>query len=106
MTKEPETVQAFLAEVTRQQGADARLDGAIARFKRELTNPSTLEVGARRLVEQMALLWQGALLVQYGQPAVADAFCASRLAGDWGRAFGTLPAGTDFPAIIARARVS
>lgn len=106
MAKEPETVEAFLTEVTRQQGADARLDGAITSFKRELTNPSTLEVGARRLVEQMALLWQGALLIQYGHPAVADAFCASRLAGDWGRAFGTLPAEADFPAIIARARMS
>ena len=35
-------------------------------------------------------------------PAVADAFCASRLDGDWGGAFGTLPAGTDFETIITR----
>jgi putative acyl-CoA dehydrogenase len=33
---------------------------------------------------------------------VADAFCASRLAGDSGLAFGTLPAGTDFGRIIER----
>ena len=43
----------------------------------------------------MALTLQGALLVRHGDPAVADAFCASRLAGDWGHAFGTLPAGID-----------
>ena len=50
----------------------------------------------------MALALQGSLLVRYGDPAVADAFCASRLRGDWGRAFGTLPAGVDFGAIIER----
>jgi putative acyl-CoA dehydrogenase len=33
---------------------------------------------------------------------VADAFCMSRLAGDAGYAFGTLPAGTDFERIIER----
>jgi putative acyl-CoA dehydrogenase len=85
---------------------DARLDAAVERFKGELSDFSGIEVRARRLVEQMALILQGALLLQYGQPAVAGAFCASRLAGDWGRAFGTLPAGTDFAAIIERARVS
>ena len=37
-------------------------------------------------------------------PAVADAFCASRLGGDGGLEYGTLPAGTDFGAIIERNR--
>ncbi len=105
MAKEPASVQAFLSEVTRAEGADARLDAAATRLKQELSDLSNLEVRARRLVEAMALLWQGALLVQYSPPAVAGAFCASRLAGDWGHAFGTLPAGTDFASIIERARV-
>ena len=106
MAKEPASAQAFLAEVTRAQGMDARIDAAIERLKRELSDFSNIEIRARRLVEQMALVLQGAQLVQYGQPAVADAFCASRLAGDWGRAFGTLAVGTDFAAIIERARVN
>ncbi len=55
--------------------------------------------GARRTVERMALVLQGSLLVRHGHPAVADAFCASRLGGDWGAAFGTLPAGVDMAAI-------
>ena len=50
----------------------------------------------------MALALQGSLLVRFGDEAVADAFCASRLAGDGGRAFGTLPAGTDFKRIVER----
>ena len=52
----------------------------------------------------MALALQGSLLVRHAPPAVADAFCASRLHGDQGLAFGTLPAGTDFEAVIGRHR--
>ncbi len=47
---------------------------------------------------------QGSLLVRHGDPAVADAFCASRLGGDGGLEYGTLPAGTDFGAIVERNR--
>ena len=42
------------------------------------------------------------LLIRYGDPAVADAFAASRLTGDWGHAFGTLPSGADLGRIIER----
>ena len=62
-----------------------------------------LEFDARNLVESMALAWQGALLVQHAPTVVADAFCASRLGGSSHRHYGTLPAGVDAAAIIARA---
>ena len=104
MAKEPESVQALFTEVTQASGADVRLDAAITKLKHELSDLSHIEIRARRLVEQMALVLQAALLVQYGHPAVADAFCATRLAGDWGRVFGTLPVGTDFAAIIKRSQ--
>ena len=52
----------------------------------------------------MALCLQGSLLVRHAPGAVADAFCAARLAGDGGLEYGTLPAGTDFEAIIARSQ--
>ncbi len=52
----------------------------------------------------MALCLQGSLLVRHGDPAVADAFCASRLGGDGGLEYGTLPAGVDYESIIARSR--
>ena len=54
----------------------------------------------------MALALQASLLVRFGDEAVADAFCASRLGGDGGRAFGTLPPGVDFARIIERHSVS
>jgi putative acyl-CoA dehydrogenase len=52
----------------------------------------------------MALVLQGSLLVRYAPPAVADAFCASRLGGDWGAAFGTLPHTLDLASVVERAR--
>jgi putative acyl-CoA dehydrogenase len=56
------------------------------------------------VVERLALALQGSLMVRHAAPAVAEAFLATRLAGDWGRAFGTLPAGIDCPAIVDRHR--
>jgi putative acyl-CoA dehydrogenase len=103
LAREPQAVEAFLDEAGTAVGADARLDAAVADVKRELADTSEVEVRARRLVERMALVLQGSLLVRYAPPAVADAFCASRLGGDWGYAFGTLPPGVDSRAIVERA---
>jgi putative acyl-CoA dehydrogenase len=97
---EPESLDAFLAEVELAAG-EPRLDAWVAKLKDEL--PHADELGARRLVERMALALQGSLLVRHAPPEVADAFCASRLAGDWGRAYGTLPSGLDLDAIVTRA---
>jgi putative acyl-CoA dehydrogenase len=102
MARTPPALEAFLAEVDAAQGADARLDGFAAELREELTDLEDVESRARRVVEWMALALQGSLLVRYGDPAVADAFCASRLDGDAGRAFGTLPSGADFGRIIER----
>jgi len=54
----------------------------------------------------MALVLQGSLLVRNAPAAVADAFCATRLAGDWGHAFGTLPRGTDLAVLVDRSRAA
>ncbi|MEU5261204.1 acyl-CoA dehydrogenase family protein [Amycolatopsis sp. NPDC021455] len=105
MGRQPESVAAFFAEVEQATGGDARLDDAVDRVRKELTDLGGIEYRARRLVEAMALVLQGSLLVRHGHPAVADAFCASRFGGDWGIAFGTLPAGVDTGAIIERATV-
>jgi putative acyl-CoA dehydrogenase len=101
--REPHALEAFLDEAGAASGADARLDAALAALKRELDDAADVEVRARRLVERMALVLQGSLLVRYAPPAVADAFCASRLGGDWGYAFGTLPPGIDTQTIVDRA---
>ncbi|HZL48272.1 MAG TPA: acyl-CoA dehydrogenase family protein [Solirubrobacteraceae bacterium] len=100
----PRALEVFLAEVELAHGADARLDAHVARMKSQFTDPATLESRARRVVEGMALALEGSLLVRNAPPAVADAFCASRLGGDGGLEYGTLPAGSDFETIIARSR--
>jgi putative acyl-CoA dehydrogenase len=104
MAHGPEAVEAFFAEVDGARGTDPRLDAFTARVREELGDFAAVETRARRLVEHLALALQGSLLVQHGDPAVANAFLASRLAGDHGLAFGTLPAGVDFVRIIERAR--
>ncbi|MGW0421328.1 acyl-CoA dehydrogenase family protein [Streptomyces sp. NPDC003015] len=101
LRREPDTAQALFGELALAQGADARLDTAVARLKDLLVTAS--EAGARRLVEYMALTLQASLLVRHAPPAVADTFCASRLGGDWGHAFGTLPDAADLDAILGRA---
>ncbi|MFC8178588.1 acyl-CoA dehydrogenase family protein [Rhodococcus sp. NPDC057297] len=102
LAKQPDVVEAYFAEVTSAAGADSRLDDAIARVGKELADTGDMEYRARRVVELMALVFQGSLLVRHGDPAVADAFCASRLGEDWGGVFGTLPTGLDTAAIVAR----
>lgn len=102
LVKQPDSVEAYFTEVGHAAGADSRLDDAVSRLGKELADRSDIEYRARRVVELMALVLQGSLLVRHGDPAVADAFCASRLGEDWGGAFGTLPTGVDTAAVLAR----
>lgn len=103
MAREPHTVEVFLEEAALAAGSDARFDDALARLTKELSDHDDIELRARRIVEQMALVLQGSQLLQHAPSAVADAFCATRLDRDWGDAFGTLPSGLDLDPIIERA---
>ena len=104
MQREPAAVNAFLQEVGKARGADHRLDGAIKDLLTELADLDGVEGRARRLVERIALVLQGSLLVRFAPPETADAFCASRLGGDWGNAFGTLPHTLNLASVVERAR--
>ncbi len=105
MAKEPHTLDAFLAEAELAAGEDHRYDSALDRLKKELTSFDDIQFRARRIVEQMALVFQASQLLQHAPAAVADAFCASRLHRDWGGALGTLPTGLDLDPILERATV-
>jgi putative acyl-CoA dehydrogenase len=102
LTRSPRSLEVFLHEVRRADGADARLDARVRELEGQFADPATLETRARRVVESMALCLQGSLLVRHAPPAVADAFCGSRLADEGGLEYGTLPAGSDFEGIISR----
>jgi putative acyl-CoA dehydrogenase len=103
LARQPDALEAFFAETGLAAGADRRFDEAAARLRGELADPQEAESRARRIVESMALLLGGSLLLRHGDRAVADAFCATRLGGDWGNVYGTLPRGVDTSAILARA---
>jgi putative acyl-CoA dehydrogenase len=102
LSRAAEAADALRAELTPVRGADARLDAFLATLDATLAARPD-EGQARRLAERIVLALQGALLVRFAPPAVADAFCASRLQGDHGGSFGTLPAAIDGRAIIERA---
>jgi putative acyl-CoA dehydrogenase len=104
LRREPGGLDACLTEIGRSHGADHRLDRAVKDLFTELADLSDVEGRARRLVERLALVLQGSLLVRYAPAEVADAFCASRLGGDHGASFGTLPTGLDLTSIVERAR--
>jgi putative acyl-CoA dehydrogenase len=104
---------ALMTELGAAAGANAPLDGALAGLKAQvagLAGATSLEAQheARLLAGRIAVTLAAALLVRHAPAAVADGFCASRFgpqapAGP-GAPFGTLPAGLDLTAIIARAR--
>ncbi|RTD98168.1 isovaleryl-CoA dehydrogenase [Variovorax atrisoli] len=98
-----DAVAALEKELAPARGQHAALDRLADALPARIEAMAS-EAEARRLAQDVALAVQAALLVQTAPPAVAHAFCASRLAGDWGHAFGTLAAGTDFDSIIQRAQ--
>ncbi|MBV8933439.1 MAG: hypothetical protein JO285_12915 [Kutzneria sp.] len=95
-----------MAELSLARGANVHLDAAVKRIGTELADLDGVAARSRRLVELMALTLQGSLLVRHAPSVVADAFCATRLGGDWGHTFGTLPASADVTAILDRAALS
>jgi len=103
MWKEPEGLPAFLKEVELAHGGDSRLDSHVRELKGSLASlGEDAQWRARKLVEDLGLALQGSLLVRHAPAGVADAFCASRLGGEAGHAYGTLPAGVDSAAIVDR----
>ncbi len=103
IANEPQSLEALWAEIDAGRSGDRRLDKAASHLRDNWTRLAGEPTQARRLVEQLALVLQGSLLVRHSPAEVAEAFCATRLAGDWGRAFGTLPSRVQFRTIIDRA---
>ncbi|HSM77524.1 MAG TPA: hypothetical protein VLT57_07860, partial [Bryobacteraceae bacterium] len=100
--KDPKSLDSVLQEAALAKGADRRFDTYLDELTTTLRQDLT-EAGARRIAERLALVLQASLLIRHSPSEVADAFCVSRLGGDWGRTAGTLPAGIDFRGIIQRA---
>jgi putative acyl-CoA dehydrogenase len=95
--REPEAVEVLRAEIGLARGAHAALDAWLA-----AAPPALVEGNARRVVEHYAVGMMASLLLRYAPGAVAAAFCETRLRGDYGMAFGTLPEGVKRREILER----
>jgi putative acyl-CoA dehydrogenase len=103
MHKAPAAIEAYFSELALARGANAELDRAVDALQRDFGDAADLEYRARAIVDRMALALQASLLVRHSPAFVADAFCASRLAGTGQHNFGALERASDCAAIIARA---
>jgi len=109
LAKDPDSVEALIAEVRHENGADQRLDNFISDVETSLmqarSHPES-EAQARRLAEKLALALQAQLVLRHSKPAVADAFLTTRLNGNHGCIYGTLPASTDVKTILEQELIS
>ncbi|MDF0528715.1 acyl-CoA dehydrogenase family protein [Tsukamurella sp. 8F] len=108
ISRQPEVLGVFYDEVRTATGTDPRFDAAMRSIERtladvDLTDLDALQYRTCRIVGDMAALLQGSLLLRFGHPSVADAYTATRLAGDRGDVLGTLPIGVDTTTLIDRA---
>ena len=95
LRRQPETIAAYVREIEPMADHAPHIVASLQQ--------GDVETNSRRIVETMTLTWQASLLLRHAPKAVSDAFVASRLGGDWGRAFGTLPPGMAFKTILERA---
>ncbi|BBX18584.1 DNA alkylation response protein [Mycolicibacterium duvalii] len=105
MATQPECIEVLFDELAATRGHDPRLDAHVDALRPQLEDLESIQYRGRKVTEDIALALQGALVVRHGHPAVAEAFLASRLGGQWGGAYGTLPTGLDLAPILERALV-
>ncbi len=101
LRKQPEALAALRDEIA--ACGEPRVVRAAGSLATELRDAGGDESQARRAAERLTLLWQAALLARHAPAAVAGAFVASRIEGDWGRTLGTLPRGCALRDIVDRA---
>ncbi|WP_151173132.1 acyl-CoA dehydrogenase family protein [Pseudoalteromonas ruthenica] len=102
LNKEPDTLKALLRELEQAKGQYVQFDERLEQLQAQLGDKAAIEIHARQIMESLALLWQGATLLIYGDPLIADAFVRSRLAPQSHHQYGTLNENIDMQAIIKR----
>ena len=98
-------LDALMNEINEAKGADRHFDAFADGVKADVANCAEMfEPHARRLMSRIAVAVQGSLLIRQSTAEVADAFCASRLGGEWAHEYGTLKFGdAGLKAIVDRA---
>ncbi len=101
LARQPQTAAALQSELDAARGMHGGYDRALVELEGLLASRNIEEAGARTLVERLALVLQASVLLRAGSP-LAEIFCRSRLDGQHGLAFGTLPTDVGFDALLAR----
>jgi putative acyl-CoA dehydrogenase len=103
ISRSPETLEAYFAEVAPARGENRALDAHVAALKDDLSDLSDFESRARELCDRLALGLMASAMVKGAPGANADAFCRSRLEARGQHHWGALPRGVDLAAIVKRA---
>ena len=102
MERHPASIAALRQELGLARGHHAAFDAAIDSLDERLAaGPERLQAEARWLAQCMAQTLQAALLIRHAPHAIADIFCATRLANA-SPIFGVLPADAPLAAILER----
>jgi putative acyl-CoA dehydrogenase len=101
LAREPECGEALLEELREASGIDGDFDAELDALHSTMAQGAVDQAQARGFVERLALLAQAAILLRAGNP-LAGAYSRSRLGGGRGATYGTLAAGVDGDAAIAR----
>ncbi|RLQ21043.1 DNA alkylation response protein [Seongchinamella sediminis] len=102
MQKDPQVMHAFMAELARAAGRYEVFDRYLAALQGEIEDLQKLEYRARSLVEKLALAWQASTLIQFADSEIAAAYVSSRLTGEHGQYYGTLPVEVDAQQLMKR----
>jgi len=107
LTREPESLDAFDAEVARAAGEHPVFDAHLAATRRQVaevvaSSERDAAASARALVANLALALQASLLLRTAPSAVSHAFVEARLGEHRGHLYGELPRGADLTAILER----
>ncbi len=103
ISRSPQTLAAYFAEVESARGENRALDAHIEALKEDMRDLSDFEERARDLCDRLALGLLASAMVKSAPSADADAFCRSRLEARGQHHWGALPRGLDLASIVKRA---
>ncbi|MEI5639466.1 MULTISPECIES: acyl-CoA dehydrogenase family protein [unclassified Pseudoalteromonas] len=103
LQREPDTLAALFSELEQAKGHYALFDQTLAQLQQALAEPQQVALQARWCMERLALCWQAATLICYGEKMIANTFVSSRFSDHRGSQYGVLASDVDAQAIVNRA---
>ncbi len=101
--REEGTLEALVAEISLGAANHPEIKQACDEALAAVADPESAQANARFAVERLAVALQASLLTRFAPTQVADAFVATRIRGEGGRAFGSFRQGADVQYLTNRA---